>query len=82
MSLFGDLARLFLGGREEPSDQPTEDDLEDAETLDEFTREGGEGEEFFEEGIDMGTVPDTPMNDGADTDPRQDVGLLRRFLGF
>lgn len=82
MGFLGDMARFFLGGQEEPPYEPTEEDLEDGATLDEFTREGGEGEDYYEEGVDMGTVPDTPIDDGSDTDPQQDVGFLRRLLGF
>ncbi len=82
MGLFDAIVRLFSSSDDDDNQQPSQEDAEAAALADEFTREGGEGEEYFEEGVDMGTVPATPVNDGSDTDPEQNVGLLRRLLGW
>lgn len=81
MGFWDTMARFFLGGHDENDEQPSERDYEEAEATDELTREGGEGEQYFNEGVDMGTVPNTPHNDGSDTD-KHDTSWLRRLLGF
>jgi hypothetical protein len=66
MGIFDAIAHLF-GFRDD--EQPSEQDREGAEAIDDLTREGGEGEEYFEEGVDMGTIPKTPRHaEGPDTD--------------
>lgn len=66
MPWWKDIARLFSSGDDD--DEPGEEEHEEAETIDEFTREGGEGEEYFDAGVNMGTVPATPQDyEGPDT---------------
>ena len=77
MSLWDLLARMF-GGRDNDNEQPSDEDRELAELIDEFTREGGEGEEYFEEGVEMGTVPSSNPG-GPDTDEHEAVKPWWRF---
>lgn len=80
MGLFSDIAHLF--GFHDGPNKPSQQDLEDAQVVDEFLRDGGEGEPFFEEGEEMDTVPSSnPGYEGEDTD-KHDTSFLRRLLGW
>jgi hypothetical protein len=80
MGLFSDIAHLF--GFHDGDNRPSQEDLEEAAIIDEFIREGGEGEEYYEEGVHLGTAPSTnPGYEGEDTD-KHDTSLIRRILGF
>lgn len=71
MGLWDAIAHLF--GRDD-DESPGDEEREEAEAVDEFTREGGEGKEYFNEGVGMGTVPSTPPDyEGEDTDEHPTV---------
>ncbi len=80
MGWFDGIAHLF--GFNDSEKKSSQESFEEAEIIDEFLQEDGEGNEYFEEGEDLGTVPRTnPGYEGKDTD-EHDTSLLRRFLGW
>jgi hypothetical protein len=80
MGWFDGIAHLF--GFDDGQSKPSQQDFEDAQIIDEFLREDGEGEPYFEEGEEMDTVPSSnPGYEGEDTD-KHDTSFLRRLLGW
>lgn len=67
MAWWKNIAHLF--SNDDENELPGEQEREEAEVTDEFTRAGGSGEGHFEEGVEMGTVPNTPYEyEGENTD--------------
>lgn len=65
MQFWKALSDVFFGG-DEPPDEPTDEDRDDAEAVDELMHD----EDTWQVGEEMGTIPDTPRGyESGDTDP-------------
>lgn len=68
MQFWKALSEVFFGGQEEPPDEPTVEDYEEAQAADRIM--SGEMEDDWNAGVAMGTIPETPRGyESGDTDP-------------
>lgn len=65
MQFWRAMAEVFFGNQND-EDTPTAEDRDDAEAVDQLIHD----EDTWQEGVDMGTIPDTPRGyESGDTDP-------------